>query len=138
MRFDGTFVANADVISNWPYKPPPEYDGGGRPNGSLALGVARRCLRLIGPSALDAELDARRRQLNEAGDPAMAEARAAAAELALRAAAALIVSQGSRSILLDQQAQLLYREAAFLLVFGSRPFTRASLLRRLGVTGEVS
>ena len=62
----------------------------------------------------------------------MAEARAAAAELAVRSAAALIAGQGSRSILIEEHAQRLYREAAFLLVFGSRAAIRSSLLRRLG------
>jgi hypothetical protein len=93
--------------------------------------VARRCLQFIGPSRLDGELDDCRRQLDEAKDEEMAEARAAAAELALRAAAALVVHHGSRSILYHDHAQRLYREAAFLLVFGSRPAIRASILHRL-------
>jgi alkylation response protein AidB-like acyl-CoA dehydrogenase len=120
-HFDRHFVPPERVTSFAPYTPPPAYDGGGRPNGSLALGVARRCLQLIGPSPLDAELDARRRQLDEATDETMAEARAAACALAVRAASALIVHRGSRSILEDDHAARLYREAAFLLVFGSRP-----------------
>jgi hypothetical protein len=49
----------------------------------------------------------------------------------MRATAALITSQGSRSILADQHAQRLAREAMFLLVFGSRPAIREDLLRRL-------
>jgi hypothetical protein len=62
----------------------------------------------------------------------MAEARAAAAAFAVRAASALMVHQGSRSIFEDHHAQRLYREAAFLLVFGSRPSIRAALLRDFG------
>jgi hypothetical protein len=62
----------------------------------------------------------------------MAEARAAACELAVRAASALVVHRGSKSISAGDHAERLYREAAFLLVFGSRPATRASLLRSLG------
>jgi hypothetical protein len=58
-------------------------------------------------------------------------ARAAAAELAMRAATALAVQAGSKGILLDQHAQRLVREAMFLLVFGSRPAIRAELLARL-------
>jgi alkylation response protein AidB-like acyl-CoA dehydrogenase len=138
LRLDGVFVPSSNVMSNWPYVPPPEYDGGGRPNGSLSLGVARRCLRLMGAGPLDSELEARRRQLDEAKDRDLAGARAAAAGLALRAAAALIVSQGSTSILAGQHAQRLYREAAFLLVFGSRPATRTALLRRLGAAVDAS
>jgi hypothetical protein len=61
----------------------------------------------------------------------MAEARAAAAELAWRAAGALVVAQGSRSLLPMRHAQRLLREAAFLQVFGSRPALRDALLGRL-------
>ena len=134
LRIDDLFVPSERVTSVAPYTPPPAYDGGGRPNGSLALGVARRCLRLLGPGPLDAELDGVRGQLEEATDESMAEARAAAAELAVRSAAALIVGHGSRSILVEDHAQRLYREAAFLLVFGSRTAIRTSLLRRLGAS----
>jgi alkylation response protein AidB-like acyl-CoA dehydrogenase len=128
------FVPDGRVIGVGAYRPPPPYDGGGRPNGSLSLGVARRCATLSGPGPLDAEIDARRHQLDAARDETMAEARAAAAELALRAAGALVVAQGSRSLLPDQHAQRLLREAAFLQVFGSRPAIRDALLRRLGAS----
>jgi alkylation response protein AidB-like acyl-CoA dehydrogenase len=131
-KLSGLFVPTERVVNVEPYKPPPPYDGGGRPNGSLALGVARRCCRLIGPSALDEELSERRRRLDEASEQTMAEERAAAAELALRAAGALVVAQGSSSLLADSHAQRLLREAAFLQVFGSRAAIRAALLRRLG------
>src|ERR1035438_745219 len=47
----------------------------------------------------------------------MPAARAAAAELAMRAASALVVANGSRSILTDADPQRLAREAIFLLVF---------------------
>jgi alkylation response protein AidB-like acyl-CoA dehydrogenase len=132
LHFNRHFVPSDRVTSLVPYNPPPAYDGGGRANGSLALGVARRCLALLGPSPLDAEVDARRQQLDQASDETMAEARAAAVALAVRASAALIVHQGSRSIFEGNHAQRLYREAAFLLVFGSRPSIRAALLRDFG------
>ena len=132
LQIDDLFVPSERVTSVTPYTPPPPYDGGGRGNGFLALGVARRCLQLLGPSKLDAELRACRQQLDGASDEVMADARAAAAELAMRAAAALTVRSGSRSIQLEDHAQRLYREAAFLLVFGSRKAIKASLLRRLG------
>ena len=132
LRLEDCFLASERMTSVEPYRSPPAHDGGGRPNGSLALGVTRRCLRMLGPSALDTELDARRRQLDEAGDEEMADARAAACELALRASAALVVDQGSSAIYAGAHAQRLYREAAFLLVFGSRAAIRASLQRRLG------
>jgi alkylation response protein AidB-like acyl-CoA dehydrogenase len=105
-----------------------------RANGSLALGLTGRCCALLGVSPLDDELDACRRQLDAADDDTIQPARAAASELALRAAAALAVHEGSRSIAAGQHAQRLVREAVFLLVFGSRPGIRADLLRRLGVS----
>lgn len=98
-----------------------------RSNGSLALGLAARCGELIGPGPVDEQL-ARCRAALEGADPAsMPAARAAACELALRATAALVVSQGSTAILADQDAQRLAREALFLLVFGSRPPIRQAL-----------
>ena len=110
-----------------------------RINGSLALGLVLRCTRLLGPGPLDGELAACREQLDEAlaaGPDAMAQARAAASELAVRAAAALAVQQGSRSVTADQHVQRLIREAMFLLVFATRPGIKSALLRRLGATGE--
>jgi alkylation response protein AidB-like acyl-CoA dehydrogenase len=106
-----------------------------RINGSLALGVARRCCRLLGPGPLDDELAACRTRLDDAltGDvEAMAQARAAASELAVRAATALTVRDGRRAITMDAHAQRLAREALFLLVFGSRPAIKSALLRQLG------
>ncbi len=108
-----------------------------RVNGSLALGLVRRCARLLGPGPLDDELAACRDRLDDAitaGSDAMAEARAAASNLAVRAAAALAVRDGSRSATVDQQVQRLAREALFLLVFGSRPGIKNALLRRFGAS----
>ncbi len=105
-----------------------------RTNGSLALGVARRCCRLLGPSPLDDELDACRERLDHAATAArdaLAVARADASLLAARTAAALVVATGSRSVLRDEHPQRLAREAAFLLVFASRPPIRAALRQRL-------
>ncbi|MGH9005373.1 MAG: hypothetical protein ACRDYV_19800, partial [Acidimicrobiia bacterium] len=64
-----------------------------------------------------------------AGIPA---ARAAASELAARAAITLVAATGSTSILRDRHPQRLAREALFLLVFGSRPPIKAALLDLLG------
>lgn len=129
--FDGYAVDDARVVSIDPYVAPPANDGGGRPNGSLALGVARRACALVGDSPLDDELDARRRQLDSATDDTMATARAAASELALRAAARLVVHTGSRAVLAGGHAQRLLREAAFTAVFGTRHAVRDDLLARL-------
>jgi len=104
-----------------------------RIHGALVLGVAGRCCRLLGGSPLDAELVACRRGLAEATAETVHAARAAASELALRAAAALVVSRGSGALLAGEHAQRLAREALFLSVFGGRPPVRAALLELLGV-----
>jgi hypothetical protein len=90
----------------------------------------------MGPGPLDAELDARRAQLDGATEETMAAARAAAAELAWRAAGALTVHTGSGSLLISDHAQRLAREALFLLVFGTRPAIRANLLEMLLIRGR--
>ncbi len=108
-----------------------------RINGSLACGLVRRCCRLLGPGPLDEELAACRERLDEAitaDATAMAEARAVASELAVRATAGLAVRDGGRSITVDAHAQRLAREAVFLLVFASRPGIKSALLRRLGAS----
>ena len=101
-------------------------------HGSLALGVAARCCTLFGPSPLDDELAACRTQLGRLDPETIEAARAAAGELALRAAAALVTQRGSRSLLADDHAQRLAREALFVLVYALRPDSRDSLLARLG------
>ncbi len=131
VTFRELFVPSERVTSIEEYMEPPANDGGGRGNGSLALGVARRCIALIGQTPLARELDERRRQLDEASDHTMAEARAAASELAMRAAASLVVTKGGGSLLLDQHMQRLAREAVFTLVFGTRPAIRSHLLDQL-------
>jgi len=131
LTFAEHFVPTSRVLSVAPYVPPPAYDGGGRLNGSLALGIVRRCCTLLGPSGFDVQLEEQRRQLDVAGDETMAEARAGAAELALRASGALITALGSQSITLSHHAQRLLREAAFLLTFGTRPRIRELLFAHL-------
>jgi hypothetical protein len=98
---------------------------------ALALGVAARCCRLLGPTPLDSELAALRAELDRLG-PGTAAARAAAGELAVRAAAALMATTGSRSLLAADHAQRLAREALFTLVYALRPASRAALLIKLG------
>ncbi len=125
LGFDGVMVPAERFVSQEPFDPAASL----RPdrlriNGSLALGVAGRCGRLLGPGPLDDELAACRARLDDALSAdvaAMAQARAAASELAVRAAAALAVWHGSTSIMADPHPQRLAREALFLLVFGSRP-----------------
>ncbi len=105
---------------------------GGATNGFLALGVVERCRRLIGPPTwVDAELAACRSALLMAGDAGVPAARAWASDLALRAAGGLAVHSGARSVLRPGHPERLLREAAFLLVFGSRPLIKEALLGRL-------
>jgi hypothetical protein len=54
--------------------------------------------------------------------------RARATELAVRAAHALAVSRGSHSAISGDLAERTTREAALLLVFGSRPAIKEALL----------
>jgi alkylation response protein AidB-like acyl-CoA dehydrogenase len=102
-----------------------------RIHAALALGVAARCCKLLGPTSLDSELVSLRAELDQLG-PGTAVARAAAGELALRAAAALMASDGSRSLLAAGHPQRLAREAMFALVYALRPASRSALLTRLG------
>jgi alkylation response protein AidB-like acyl-CoA dehydrogenase len=107
-----------------------------RINGSLALGLALRCTRLVGPSPLDDELAAVRTALDTAGPAGLPGARAAAAAFAHRAAGALVTATGSSAVRAGSVAERTAREAAFLLVFGSRPAIRAALLAQLGAARE--
>jgi hypothetical protein len=138
LGFDGALVPGERWAGQEPFDPAESLRPDRmRVNGSLALGLVRRCARLLGPGPIDDELAGCRDQLDAAitvDATAMAEARAAASELAVRAAAALAVRDGSRSVSVDQHAQRLAREALFLLVFGSRPGIKSALLRRLGAT----
>lgn len=132
LRFDGVRVAPDRLVSSVPFVPSAHTDWRVlRTNGSLALGVAGRACRLLGPSALDDALAARRAQLDEATEDGMADARAAASAFAVRATSALMVHEGSRSVAADQHAQRLAREALVLLVFGSRPAIKTALADRL-------
>jgi alkylation response protein AidB-like acyl-CoA dehydrogenase len=137
LGFDGVLIPAERLVDRVPFDPAVSVQPGGlRLNGSLALGVARRCARLLGPSPLDEEVTACRNRLDaalEARPEPMAVARAAASELALRAAAALAVRDGGNSVTVDQHPQRLAREALFLLVFGSRPGIKSALLDQLGV-----
>lgn len=134
LGFDGVVVPANRFVSQQPFDPAVNLRPEGlRLNGSLALGVALRCARLMGSAELDGEVAACRARLDDAitaGTGAMVTARAAASELALRAAAALAVHDGSKSVMTDQHAQRLAREALLLLVFATRPPIKNALLDR--------
>jgi acyl-CoA dehydrogenase-like protein len=129
-------VAASRVTSVAPYEerpPPPELL---RIHASFALGVANRCCRLLGPTPLDEELERVRAELDRLDPTTIEQARGAVGELALRAAGALTVTRGSRSLLLVDHAQRLVREALFVLVYALRPGSRTALLAQLGAAGE--
>jgi hypothetical protein len=102
-----------------------------RTNGHLSLGVARRCLSLLGPSPLDDQLASTRRALLEAAPGELPDARAAASLFALDAATALMASGGGGSVVRQAHGQRLGREALFLLVQGQTPAIRAAQLALL-------
>jgi hypothetical protein len=136
VTFDALFVEADRVIGQVAHDPSWEPPEGLRVNGSLALGVTRRCCALVGPSGLDDELRDARAELDGANAETMAIARARACELAVRASHALAVYRGSSSVLERGVAERTAREAQLLLTFGSRPAIRDSLLQRFGITGS--
>jgi alkylation response protein AidB-like acyl-CoA dehydrogenase len=141
LHFDDVFVPAKRVVAVTPLQP--TSPDALRLNGALALAVARRCILLLDGEDGDfpLELSACREALDSAGDRGensagdrgedVAAARAHAADLALRAAATLVVRQGAKAILRDHHGQRLMREAAFLLVFGTRAPIQRALLERL-------
>jgi alkylation response protein AidB-like acyl-CoA dehydrogenase len=132
LTFRDLVVPSERLVRTQPFAEWAAGDSGGSPlNGFLSLGLAARCCRMIGPSRLDDELVAARNALVNSGPETVSAARATATELAMRSAAALAVNTGARAVLRDQHAQRLIREAAFLLVFGSRPAIKTALLNHL-------
>jgi len=105
-------------------------------NGSFPIGLARRCSSLLGTDLFDDEIVLCRRLLRHSTPETVVEARCRAAELAMRAAAALVAAGGGRSVLVSEHAQRLAREAVFLLVFGQTPSIRAAQLARLREVSE--
>ena len=107
-----------------------------RQNGSFPIGLAARCISLLGDKVIGAalfeQLDAARADLDApagTNDPAiLAAARARASLFAVRCATALVASQAGRSIVTDSHAQRLAREAMFLLVQGQTGPIRAAQL----------
>jgi alkylation response protein AidB-like acyl-CoA dehydrogenase len=127
LTFDGVTVPEDRLVATAAYSPRRPEGHGLRNNGSLALGVARRCCLLLGPSPLDQALHRSREALDGATPEDLPAARARASALAVQAAHALAVQRGSRSVLEGDVAERLTREAAALLVFGSRPGIKQAL-----------
>jgi alkylation response protein AidB-like acyl-CoA dehydrogenase len=132
-RFDGLVVPGERLTGRHPWAEWPARDAAMlRTNGSLPIGVAERCCRLIGPSPLDVELADRLAALDSATPETMPAARAAASAFAVRAATALVARQGSTAVVTPNHAERLMREATLLLVFGSRPSIKKALGAELG------
>ncbi|WP_336026487.1 acyl-CoA dehydrogenase family protein [Geodermatophilus sp. FMUSA9-8] len=136
LRFSGHRVPAGRRLGTTPLAQVRAGDAAGlRVNGSLALGLVRRCAALVRPSPLDSALEAARARLDAAGPEDLPAARAEAAALAHRAAGALVVASGSAAARAGSVAERTAREAVFLLVFGSRPAIRAHLLDGFGAAG---
>lgn len=132
LGFEDHFLPDDRCTFSLPYPRWQELDAAGlRTNGSLALGVIGRCFRMLGSPSAERELERLRDALDTASPGELPALRAQASELSVRAAAAVVASEGSRSLLVRQHGQRLFREAGFLLVFGSRPAIKASLVGRL-------
>lgn len=123
---------------------------GSRLNGTLPVGVARRCVALLEAAdhpehvqaarSLRGQADVVRSRMDTglADSAALLSARAQAAELAVRAAATVVASAGGPALRRDSAAQLLARNATFTLVAASRPELKRSLVERFATTPAVS
>lgn len=140
IRFDDLVVPDDRVVSRVPR---PTFLAnqifGARINGTLPLGLVTRCSRLLedagrseAAARLAAERDVVRARLDAglADITVMVSARADGAQLALRAAAALVTAGGGPSLVDADQAQRLAREAVFTLVAASRAELKRELLAR--------
>jgi alkylation response protein AidB-like acyl-CoA dehydrogenase len=135
MQWTGHAVAPERTVAVEPFTEWQRRDAHGRQlNGYLALGVAARCARLLGPSGLDASVAAARLALDAATPETVVTARAESSLLAVRAAAALVAAGGGRGMESGSHAARLMREAMFLLVFGQTRDIRAAQLAALGAT----
>ena len=110
------------------------YRLGLRTNGSLALGVASRCCRLLDDSAFFGELNLLRDRLNQIAaedTQLLSAARAEASLFAVRAATALVAATGGNAVMMSAHAQRLMREAMFVVVQGQTPMIKAAMLDQL-------
>ena len=126
-RVDAGRLVRIDQFTDWL----PAYQAGLRANGSLALGVASRCVSLLSDGTFEDELREARLALDEAGVDGLPEARARTTALAVRVASSVVASQGGRSMIVDNHAQRLAREALFLLVQGQTAEIRQHQMQML-------
>ncbi|MFZ2172637.1 MAG: acyl-CoA dehydrogenase family protein [Rhodococcus sp. (in: high G+C Gram-positive bacteria)] len=139
LRFDGLAVPGdlvSAVISPEDFAKTRVF--GSWMNGCMAMGITRRVIGELNELGIDThpfEERASRARLDLdaalEGCAEIAEARAQASELAVRAAAALVTATGSSSLVAGTTAERLMREATFTLVAAGRPAIKAALLERL-------
>ena len=112
---------------------------GSRLNATLPLGIAGRCIGLLeslghgdAAMALRAKVDGVRDRLDAglADSSALLAARAEGAELAVHAATALVAATGGPALTSTSPAQLLARNATFMVVAASRPELKELLVER--------
>jgi alkylation response protein AidB-like acyl-CoA dehydrogenase len=141
LKVDGLEVPDERVLGRTPLPQVLESQVFGvRLNGAVPLGLVRRCVRLLeeidhhdAAARLGQQCDDVRGRLDASmGDlPTMLDARADAAELAVRASSALVAAVGGAALTRSAHAQRLAREATFTLVASSRPAMRHTLVKRL-------
>ncbi|MGO8875188.1 MAG: acyl-CoA dehydrogenase family protein [Acidimicrobiales bacterium] len=136
--FEGAVVPADRLVAIEPFADWQGRDAAGlRTNGCLALGLALRCASLLGATtrpSIERSVAACRGRLDTAGAGQLPRARAAAAELALAAATSLVIETGGGALLLESVAQLLARQAIFLLVFGQTAAIKSEQLRLRAMT----
>lgn len=134
LRVGGLQIPASRIVGREPYAAWQVRDSAGLGrNGFLAIGVAERCIRLLGEQAGDlaSVVDQARRGLHDTEIGEVIAARVAASLVAVRAAMALVAAGGGRSVGAGDPAQRLAREAMFLLVFAQTDAIRRAQLRAL-------
>nr|WP_042180556.1 acyl-CoA dehydrogenase family protein [Kibdelosporangium sp. MJ126-NF4]CEL14445.1 probable acyl-CoA dehydrogenase [Kibdelosporangium sp. MJ126-NF4]CTQ88810.1 probable acyl-CoA dehydrogenase [Kibdelosporangium sp. MJ126-NF4] len=145
LKFEKVFVPDSNVVGEVPVAQfLATQHVGARLNGALPTGLALRCVRLLEELGRAETAAAFAQQITtirtglDAGlaDPGtMFAARAAASELAYRAAGAVVVAEGAAGVVVGGHGQRLVREALFTLVAGSRAPMKDALLDVLSASG---
>lgn len=130
LRLNGHFVPEERLTHIMTYADWLGRDAAGlRLNGSLPLGIAARCCRLLNDLyTFDQELADCRDALRTGSTQMVPAAIAAASALAMRITNVLVVAAGTQAVVVGEHPQRLVREALFLLVNGSRPAIREALM----------
>ncbi|MFW0786547.1 acyl-CoA dehydrogenase family protein [Gordonia sp. CPCC 206044] len=140
---DGLTVSDESVVSRTPLDDFfASQNIGIRINGTLPLGLVRRCAALLdtgGHAAAARALRERGGEIRTRLDNALTDtralvaARADAAQLATDAAATTIAAAGGAGLLRGNHPERLSREAAFTLVAASRPELKDLLVERFSI-----